>query len=166
MAWGLGVDGRPAAGLQSPHRAPKALCGSCDAREGERIRSRGLSRPGWREIVGTLGQLQAGRQAGNGMACSRAKARRLDPSVSCHPERGERSRHPKARRRCVSVDRLFASLRVTVGEGRVTAEPGAAVVAAGAKSPQPTFHGTLEAYPSCGARVVNRGGPLRSGWPA
>ena len=29
MAWGLGVDGRPADGLQSPHRAPKALCGSC-----------------------------------------------------------------------------------------------------------------------------------------
>ena len=75
MAWGLGVDGRPADGLQSPHRAPKALCGSCDARDGERIRSRGLSRPGWREIAGTLGQLQAGRQAGNGMACSRAKAR-------------------------------------------------------------------------------------------
>ena len=65
MAWGLGVDGRPAEGLQAPHRAPKALCGSCDARDGERIRSRGLSRPGWREIAGTLGQLQAGRQAGN-----------------------------------------------------------------------------------------------------
>ena len=31
--------------------------------------------PGWREFAGTLGQLQAGRQAGNGMACSRAKAR-------------------------------------------------------------------------------------------
>ena len=31
--------------------------------------------PGWREIAGTLGQLQAGRQAGSGMACSRAKAR-------------------------------------------------------------------------------------------
>ncbi len=75
MAWALGVDGMAADGLQSPHRAPKALCGSCDARDGERIRSRGLSRPGWREIAGTLGQLQAGRQAGNGMACSRAKAR-------------------------------------------------------------------------------------------
>ena len=49
---GVGVDGRPADGLQSPHRAPKALCGSCDARD-ERIRSRGLSRPGWREIAGT-----------------------------------------------------------------------------------------------------------------
>ena len=31
MAWALGVDGRAADGLQSPHRAPKALCGSCDA---------------------------------------------------------------------------------------------------------------------------------------
>ena len=72
---GVGVDGRSADGLQSPHRAPKALCGSCDARDGERIRSRGLSRPGWGEIAGTLSQLQAGRQAGNGMACSRAKAR-------------------------------------------------------------------------------------------
>ena len=73
MAWGLGVEGRAAEGLQSPHRAPKALSGSCDARDGERIRSRGLSRPGWREIAGTLGQLQAGRQAGNGMACSRGQ---------------------------------------------------------------------------------------------
>ena len=44
MAWALGVDGRSADGLQSPHRPPKALCGSCDARDGERIRSRGLSR--------------------------------------------------------------------------------------------------------------------------
>ena len=38
MAWGLGVDGRPADGLQSP-RAPKALCGSSI---GERIRSSGI----------------------------------------------------------------------------------------------------------------------------
>ena len=37
---GVGVDGRPAAGLQSPHRAPKALCGSCDARDGARLRGR------------------------------------------------------------------------------------------------------------------------------
>ena len=46
----LGVDGKAAEGLQSPHRVRKALCGSCDARDGERIRSRGLSRPGWREL--------------------------------------------------------------------------------------------------------------------
>ena len=31
--------------------------------------------PGWREFAGTLGQLQPGRQAGSGMARSRAKAR-------------------------------------------------------------------------------------------
>ena len=99
MAWGLGVDGRPAAGLQSPHRAPKALCGSCDAREGERIRRRGLSRPGWREIAGTLGQLQAGRQAGNGMACSRAKARLNWVS------QGQRRGRCKVRRRAERVIR-------------------------------------------------------------
>ena len=99
MAWGLGVDGRPAAGLQSPHRAPKALCGSCDAREGERIRSRGLSRPGWREIAGTLGQLQAGRQAGNGMACSRPKAR-----LNWIPQ-GHRRGRCKVRRRAERVIR-------------------------------------------------------------
>ena len=38
---GVGVDGRPADGLQSPHRAPKALCGSCDARDGERDTQQG-----------------------------------------------------------------------------------------------------------------------------
>ena len=54
MAWGLGVDGRPADGLQSPHRAPKALCGSCDARDGERIRSRGLSRTGVARVCGDV----------------------------------------------------------------------------------------------------------------
>ncbi len=94
-----GVVGRPADGLQSPHRAPKALCGSCDARDGERIRSRGLSRPGWREIAGTLGQLQAGRQAGNGMACSRAKARLNWVS------QGQRRGRCKVRRRAERVIR-------------------------------------------------------------
>ena len=37
--------------------------------------------PGWREFAGTLGQLQAGRQAGSGMACSRAMARRVSGSA-------------------------------------------------------------------------------------
>ena len=96
---GVGVDGRPADGLQSPHRAPKALCGSCDARDGERIRSRGLSRPGWREIAGTLSQLQASRQAGNGMACSRAKARLNWVS------QGQRRGRCKVRRRAERVIR-------------------------------------------------------------
>ena len=99
MAWALGVDGRPADGLQAPHRARKALCGSCDARDGERIRSRGLSRPGWREFAGTLGQLQAGRQAGNGMACSRAKAQLNWVS------QGQRRGRCKVRRRAERVIR-------------------------------------------------------------
>ena len=52
-----------------------AVCGSCDARDGERIRAGNARGPGWREFAGTLGQSQAGRQAGSGMARSRAKAR-------------------------------------------------------------------------------------------
>ena len=48
-----------------------AVCGDCDA-----TYTAGNSRgPGWREFAGTLGQSQAGRQAGSGMARSRAKAR-------------------------------------------------------------------------------------------
>ena len=57
MAWGLGVDGRPADGLQAPYRAPEALCGSCDARAGERIRSRGLSRTGVARVCGDVGSV-------------------------------------------------------------------------------------------------------------
>ena len=59
----------------------------------------GLSRPGWREIAGTLGQLQAGRQAGNGMACSRAKARLNWVS------QGQRRGRCKVRRRAERVIR-------------------------------------------------------------
>ena len=68
-------------GLQSPHGAPLAVCGSCDARDGERIRSRELSRTEVARVWGTLGQLQADRQAGSGMACSRAMARRVSGSA-------------------------------------------------------------------------------------
>ena len=58
-----------------------AVCGSCDARDGERIRSRELSRTGLARVRGDL-RLSGGwvgrrrcRQAGSGMARSRAKAR-------------------------------------------------------------------------------------------
>ena len=58
-----------------------AVCGSCDARDGERIRSRELSRTGLARVCGDL-RLSGGwvgrrrcRQAGSGMARSRAKAR-------------------------------------------------------------------------------------------
>ena len=54
---------------------------------------------GWREIAGTLGQLQAGRQAGNGMACSRAKARLNWVS------QGQRRGRCKVRRRAERVIR-------------------------------------------------------------
>ena len=55
--------------------------------------------PGWREIAGTLGQLQAGRQAGSGMACSRAKARLNWVS------QGQRRGRCKVRRRAERVIR-------------------------------------------------------------
>ena len=55
--------------------------------------------PGWREIAGTLGQLQAGRQAGNGMACRRAKARLNWVS------QGQRRGRCKVRRRAERVIR-------------------------------------------------------------
>ena len=67
----IGVDWRSADGLQSPHRAPMALCGTCDARDGERITHRELSRTGVAtSLRAKLGQLQAGSQAGSGMARS------------------------------------------------------------------------------------------------
>ena len=59
----IGVDWRSADGLQSPHRAPIALCGSCDARDGERIRSRELSRTGVARVCGEVGSV-AGWQSG------------------------------------------------------------------------------------------------------
>ena len=72
----IGVDWRSADGLQSPQRAPMALCGSCDARGWRENTPAGNSRgPGWHEFAGKLGQLQAGSQAGSGMARSRAMAR-------------------------------------------------------------------------------------------
>ena len=64
----IGVDGRSADGLQPPRGGAMAVCGM--AREYAAGNSRG---PGWREFAGTLGQLQAGRQAGSGMARSRAR---------------------------------------------------------------------------------------------
>ena len=59
----IGVDWRSADGLQSPHRAPMALCGSCDARDGERILSRELSRTGVARVCGEVGSV-AGWQSG------------------------------------------------------------------------------------------------------
>ena len=55
IAWVPFGVGRSADGLHRRTGAPMAVCGSCDARDGERIRSRGLSRPGWRESAGIFG---------------------------------------------------------------------------------------------------------------
>ena len=71
----IGVDWRSADGLQSPHRAPMALCGSCDARDGERIRSRELSQTGVARVCGEVGAVAGWQSAGSGMARSRAMAR-------------------------------------------------------------------------------------------
>ena len=57
MAGLIGVDWRSANGLQSPHRAPMALCGSCDARDGERMRSRELSRTGVARVFREVGSV-------------------------------------------------------------------------------------------------------------
>ena len=68
--------------------------------------------PGWRELAGTLGQLQAGRQAGSGMARSRARARlnwvsQGQPCGRCRvrrpAERVSRPARAKNRRRRVLV---------------------------------------------------------------
>ena len=64
--------------------------------------------PGWREIAGTLGQLQAGRQAGSGMACSRAKARLNWVS------QGQRRGRCKVRRRAERVIRPTSAQRIGV----------------------------------------------------
>ena len=72
MAWGLGVDGRPADGLQSPHRAPKALCGSA-MRGMARGYAAGDSRDRGGARLRDVGSV-AGRPSGRErMACSRAK---------------------------------------------------------------------------------------------
>ena len=55
IAWVPFGVGRSADGLHRRTGGPMAVCGSCDARDGERIRSRGLSRPGWHESAGIFG---------------------------------------------------------------------------------------------------------------
>ena len=105
MAWGLGVDGGPADGLQSPHRARKALCGSCDARDGERITQQGtLADRGGASLRGrSVGRMAAGcrrrRQAGSGRARNRARAR------SNWASQGQRCGRCSVRRRAERVIR-------------------------------------------------------------
>ena len=72
-SWGRWeAGGRSSGAAQGPLRPYAGVAMRGKARGYAAGDSRG---PGWREFAGTLGQLQAGCQAGNGMACSRAKAR-------------------------------------------------------------------------------------------
>ena len=69
-------------GLQSPHGGPLWPSAGVAMRGMAREYAAGNSRgPGWREFPGTLGQLQAG----SGMACSRAMARRVSGSAGVSP---------------------------------------------------------------------------------
>ena len=56
----IGVDGRSAEGLQSPHRPPMAVCGSWDARDGKRIGSRELPRSWLVRVGGDVGSVAEG----------------------------------------------------------------------------------------------------------
>ena len=66
------VDGKLEGDLQALLGAPLAACSGCGERDGGighgKRRSRG---PRWREMTG---QLQTGREAGSGIALSRARA--------------------------------------------------------------------------------------------
>ena len=61
IAWVPFGVGRSADGLHRRTGAPMAVCGSCDARDGERIRSRELSRTG---LARVCGDRSVGRMAG------------------------------------------------------------------------------------------------------
>ena len=111
MAWALlwpglyWVDGRLAEGLQSSHRAPMAVCGRWAGQDGgERTQQETLA-PGWRELAGTLGWPVDGsvadgrRQAGSGIACSRARAR-----LNCSSQ-GQRRGRCRVNRRAGRVSR-------------------------------------------------------------
>ena len=65
IAWVPFGVGRSADGLHRRTGAPMAVCGSCDARDGERIRSRELSRTGLARVCGDL-RLSGGGSVADG----------------------------------------------------------------------------------------------------
>ena len=68
----IGVDGRSAEGLQSRPRVPMAVCGNCDARDGERIRRRELPRTGVVRVCGDVGSVAgwlSGREWNGSQPC-------------------------------------------------------------------------------------------------
>ncbi len=105
------ADGRLAGGLQALLGAPVAACSGCGERNGGTGTARGVRGPGWRELAGTFSWPDVGtvadgrRQAGSGMARSRAGAR---VTFSCRGRRLGRCRvsrpaREKNRRRSVLV---------------------------------------------------------------
>ena len=99
------VGGRLAGGLQALLGAPAAACSGCGERNGGTGTARGARGPGWRELAGTFSWPDVGtvadgrRQAGSGMARSRARAR---VTFSCH---GQRLGRCKVSRRAGRVSR-------------------------------------------------------------
>ena len=111
------VDGRLAGGLQALLGAPMAACSGCGERDGGIGHGKTHSRTGLARVCGGVG-LAGGsvaegcRQAGSGMARSRARARvacsaQGQPGgrckVSLRAERVSRPTRPKNRRRRVLV---------------------------------------------------------------
>ena len=81
MAWVHGVDGRPAEGLQSPHRAPKALCGSCGSAGWRENTQQGTLATGVARVCGDVGSV-AGWPSGrewNGSQSGQSAAELLLP---------------------------------------------------------------------------------------
>ena len=99
--------------LQPPQGDLVTVCGRCAGRDGgDEDAARDTRGLGWHEFAWTLGQLQTGRQAGSGMARSRARARLNFSSqgqrlgrcrVSRRAERVSRPAREKNRRRRVLV---------------------------------------------------------------
>ena len=88
-----------AGGLQALLGAPMAAYSGCGERDGGIGHGKRRSRTGVARVCGDVGSVAAGRQAGNGMACSRAKAR-----LNWVPQ-GQRRGRCKVRRRAERVIR-------------------------------------------------------------
>ena len=125
MAWGrLGSDGRSGEGLQSPHRPPMAVCGSWNARDRKPNRQQGTPA----ELVGASwrGRWVSGggrRQAGSGMARSRARAKTEQgiPRPALWQMQGDPSgeRAKTRRRRVLVVTSLLAQTDASRPSGQV-----------------------------------------------
>ena len=104
LHWGRWEVGG-AEGLQSSHRAPMAVCGRWAGQEWRGEDAARDTRTGWRELAGTLGWPVDGsvadgrRQAGSGIACSRARAR-----LNCSSQ-GQRRGRCRVNRRAERVSR-------------------------------------------------------------